>query len=91
MTSLCHSITKLSMGTRYSACPLLRLRCKHMFLQMHSMNDPNQSLSLALVCPMQGVLPLNPLSNQKSSQTVVDMFTGSHPYRSNFMCAALQS
>ena len=38
MTSLCHSITKLSMGTRYSACPLLRLRCKHMFLQMHSMN-----------------------------------------------------
>ena len=40
---LCHSITKLSLGTRYSACPLLRLRCKHMFLQMHSMNDPNQS------------------------------------------------
>ncbi|KAL5491128.1 hypothetical protein EMCRGX_G016359 [Ephydatia muelleri] len=28
---------------------------------------------------MQGVLPLKPLSNQKSSQTVVDMFTGSHP------------
>ena len=43
MTSICHSITKLSLGTRYSACPLLRLRCKHMFLQMHSMNDPNQS------------------------------------------------
>ena len=40
MTSLCHGITKRSMGTRYSACPLLRLRCKHMFLQMHSMNDP---------------------------------------------------
>ena len=34
---------------------------------------------------MQGVLPLKPLSNQKSSQTVVNMFTGSHPYKSNFV------
>ena len=55
MTSLCHSITKLSLGTRYSACPLLRLRCKHMFLQMHSINDPNLSLGLV---PNTGCLTL---------------------------------
>ena len=51
MTSLCHSITKLSMGTRYSACPLLRLRCKHMFLQMHSrMILTNPKLGISAQC-----------------------------------------
>ena len=55
MTSLCHSITKLSMGTRYGACLLLRPRCKHMFLQMHSIMvvtchhyGPNSTTSLSM-------------------------------------------
>ena len=39
MTSLCHSITKLSMGIRYSACPLLRLRCKHNYVSTDAFNE----------------------------------------------------
>ena len=50
---------------------LLRSRCKHMFLQMHSMNDPNQSYTFA------GVLfPHNTPYPIKSPQIDVDMVTG---------------
>ena len=38
--SVSYSVAKLAIVM------LLRPRCQHMFLQMHSMNDPNQSYTV---------------------------------------------
>ena len=60
-----YSVTKLT----YS--DVAKARCKHMFWQMHSMNDPTQSYAVH-ECPiaLQGVLL------PKSNETVVNMVTG---------------
>ena len=55
--------------------PLLRLRCKHMFLQMHSMNDPNQSYAW-LSCPiaLQGILSPTTLLTQSNHPKLLSIW-----------------
>ena len=69
------SVTKLTIGS----VPLLRPRCKHMFLQMHAMNDPNQSYA-GHSCPIDSIagrpFPYNIPYPIKSSRTVVNMVPG---------------